>query len=258
MDLVEAVGHEGVRHPWETARLRVIERLIAVHAKIPDGSTIVDIGCGDAFVTSAIAARHPSCTVIGIDSGFTSDTLHFDSGEEGTRVKLFRSLPEAASTCRIDSPASLILMLDVLEHVEDPRAFLEEVTASTLFGPATCLVVTVPAYQWLWTGHDAFLRHFRRYTRRQLKECLTDNGLSVERSGYFFASLIPLRTSKVVAERLFGPGVGSDLRPVPGGQLGARFISQLLRADAAIVLALGRVGIVVPGLSVYAICRKSA
>ena len=261
MDLVEAIGSRAVRHPWEIARLRVVERLIARYGEPPDGSTIVDIGCGDAFVAFELAAKYPSCFVIGIDSGFTPDILsRLHASRSRERIKFVRSVPEAVRECCHDSPASLMLMMDVLEHVEDPRALLEEVTASALFGPATCLVVTVPAYQWLWTAHDVFLRHFRRYTRQRLDKCLTEAGLHVERSGYFFASLIPVRMIKVLKERLWGrrPEAASDLTTVPDGQLSAALIYRLLFADAYVGLALSRVGVVVPGLSAYAICRKSA
>jgi hypothetical protein len=261
MDLVEASGNNLVRHPWETARLRVVERLISQHGQPPAGSTIVDLGCGDAFVARALAKKYPSCAVIGIDRGFTADDLsRFDRNGAPGRLTLVRTVSDAVRQLRRDSQASLILMMDVLEHVEDTQAFLEEVTESQLCGPATCLVVTVPAYQFLWTTHDVFLRHFRRYTRVGLNSCLADAGLHVDRSGYFFASLLPVRIVKVLYERLTknDRAVESDLRPVSGGPLGAALVSWLLSVDAFVLLALRRVGLSIPGLSVYAICRKSA
>lgn len=256
MDLVETGGARAVRHPWETARLRVIERLIRRDAP-PPGSTIVDIGCGDAFVALSLAARYPLCRVIGVDSGFTDAALvRLNGSRPRPDVVFSRSLDDA----RKAGSAALVLLMDVLEHVDNDQALLEEVMAGSLVGPATRVVVTVPAHEWLWSGHDVFLRHRRRYSRRRLTAVLTQAGFRVERSGYFFASLIPVRLLKVVKERLVGrPDDGrSDLTIPPLGRLGAALLSALLVADAFVGLALARLGCRLPGLSAYAICRKSA
>ncbi len=53
-------------------------------------------------------------------------------------------------------------MMDVIEHVEDDvglvRGYVDKVAGGTRF------IVTVPALMWLWSGHDVFLEHYRRYT----------------------------------------------------------------------------------------------
>jgi hypothetical protein len=257
MDLVEVVGARAVRHPWETARLHVIERLISRYAAPPPGSAIVDIGCGDAFIALSLADRYPSCAVIGIDSEFTDAALARLNGSRPRQdVVFFRSLDDAPKA----EPAALVLLMDVLEHVDNDRTLLREVAFGGLLSASTRVLVTVPAYQWLWSGHDVFLRHHRRYSRRALAARLTDAGLRVEQSGYFFSSLIPVRLLKVLKESLVGrpEGGSSDLMTESGGRLGAAVLSRLLVADACIGLALGRVGCMLPGLSAYAICRKSA
>ena len=75
MDLIEiADGSSSHRHPWELARLWVLRRLMARHVPLTDGATIIDIGCGDAFVIGELAATFPRAQFIGVDAAF-SDTV---------------------------------------------------------------------------------------------------------------------------------------------------------------------------------------
>ena len=53
------------------------------------------------------------------------------------------------------------------------------------------LVVTVPAYQWLWTQHDESLHHRRRYTAKRLRRSVTAAGWEPRTETYFFMSTLP-------------------------------------------------------------------
>lgn len=80
-------------------------------------------------------------------------------------------------------------MFDVLEHIEDPSGILGEV--ARVLSPDGSLVVTVPAYQWLWSAEDEALGHFRRYSVRMLRATLMRSQFSVMSARYCFASLVP-------------------------------------------------------------------
>ena len=80
----------------------------------------------------------------------------------------------------------MVLLLDVLEHVEDDEGFLSQLRRSPLVGAGTLLLVTVPAHQRLFGSHDAFPRHYRRYDPKRLAERLAAAGFRVERAGEFF------------------------------------------------------------------------
>jgi 2-polyprenyl-3-methyl-5-hydroxy-6-metoxy-1,4-benzoquinol methylase len=80
-------------------------------------------------------------------------------------------------------------MFDVLEHLEDPSSLLDEV--ARLLAPGGTLVVTVPAYQWLWSAEDEALGHFRRYSAKTLRGLLVRNQFTVRSVRYCFASLVP-------------------------------------------------------------------
>ena len=88
-------------------------------------------------------------------------------------------------------------MMDVLEHVDDDVELLRRSTAR--LRPRDQVVITVPAFQFLWSGHDEFLEHRRRYTRRQIEAVVRAAGLEPVKSGYFFGLLFPI----AAIQRLF-------------------------------------------------------
>jgi len=261
MDLIEAprgLSDPHVRHPWETARLEVVKRLIARHVRIPDGAVVVDIGCGDAWVAGSLASVFPAAEFYGVDSALTPETI--------AAVRRRLSMPNLHLCRNLDSlvppparPAALVLLMDVIEHVEDDEAFLKDLLSRDVVDRQTCVLVTVPAYESLFSAHDVFLRHFRRYTNRTLRRRLEHAGLRVIEGSYFFLSLLPLRMLQVLKERVFGrPQTKATDLMTTHGRASAAVITRALVADAAVSLGLTRVGITVPGLSTYAICRKSA
>ncbi|MDP7735360.1 class I SAM-dependent methyltransferase [Mycobacterium paragordonae] len=80
-------------------------------------------------------------------------------------------------------------LFDVVEHLEDPSDLLREV--ARVLSPTGTLVVTVPAYQWLWSAEDEALGHFRRYSTKTLRSALEESGFTVRSARYCFASLVP-------------------------------------------------------------------
>ena len=89
-----------------------------------------------------------------------------------------------------DIRIDMVLMLDVLEHVEDERSLLDDVFR--ILRPKGRLVVSVPAFQALWSRHDELHHHKRRYSRRTLVNVLTAAGFVCERVTYFNTLLLPL------------------------------------------------------------------
>jgi hypothetical protein len=118
----------------------------------------------------------------------------------------------------------------------------------------------VPAYQRLFCSHDTILGHYRRYSNAELRRMLEGSGLTVLDIGYFFASLVPMRIARVVKERMLKmeDDTGTTgLVTWSGGAGQTAAITRLLMTDAWISAALKRIGITLPGLSNYAVCRKS-
>ena len=256
MDLVEAGSRSltaFVRHPWERARVKLVSRLIA--PVLNPGDTVVDIGCGDAFVVQQLAAAYPSAQFYGVDHAFTPELLErYRARLTVPNVALFSSLRSVP----LQQAPAVVLLMDVLEHVADDLAFLEQV-AERCVDERTRIVMTVPSYSVLFSSHDRFLRHHRRYSRSSLRRLLRSGRLVEIRSGYWFTSLLAARAVQVARERLTGvTKPPPNLAKWRGGEGAARAVSAILLIDGWLSMSLARVGIVLPGLSNFAVCRKSA
>ncbi len=247
MDLRER-AETSVRHPWELARSGHVLALLAT-AGMPTNARVLDAGSGDAFVATTVAAAHPDASVICWDVNYESDDLAAAGAAQLTRV---REAPEG--------PFDVLLALDVIEHVENDVDFLRDLRQRA--APHSLLVLTVPAYQPLFSRHDVALAHFRRYSRRRLSSVLLDSGWRTERLAGFFWSLLPVRVVTVVVERARRPT--TPIAPVAHlgtwrrGPWTTRLVHAALAADAALSRSLsmkGRRG--VPGLSIYATARPA-
>ena len=84
----------------------------------------------------------------------------------------------------------LAVSLDVIEHLDDDLRALKELRRVVV--PGGRLLVTVPAYQWLWSGHDEINHHHRRYTRRSLLDVARQAGWKCARTTYFNSLLLPV------------------------------------------------------------------
>lgn len=171
-----------------------------------------------------------------------------------------RALANAKGICVVEegrlpdglpfAPASadLIGLFDVLEHVEDDAASLRAL--HEILKPGGRLVVTVPAYQWLWSRHDEMLHHFRRYARRELGERLGAAGFTVRRLTHFNSVLFPA----AVAVRVLNLR-GADGRSV-GGKTPSPPLNAALRGVLGLEAGLLRHLDLPVGLSLLAVAEK--
>jgi hypothetical protein len=141
--------------------------------------------------------------------------------------------------------------------VEDDVALLRALRADHLASRGLVLV-TVPAFQGLYSEHDRFLRHHRRYSLSDLRRTLAAAGLTAVEDGYLFASLLPARwLGKLAERRAAGKTQEHGIGGWNGGALLTRVLTAALRFDNAILLAARRFGITLPGLSSWALCKAS-
>lgn len=259
MDLVEARARgfaQRIRHPWEYARLAVVSAIIREQAPPGAGDLVLDVGCGDTFVVESLARAYPAARFVAVDSAFTPDVLRtLQQRLTVPNVTLAASTAELPATV----PASLVLLMDVLEHVSDDRQMLRGLVDGALVDQRTRVLVTVPAFGWLFSSHDRFLLHHRRYTRSTLDALLAAGGLVATESGYLFASLLPMRLAQVLRERVLGESEAPQgLAAWAGGARATRLLARALEWDGRVTRGLARLGVRLPGLSVYALCRTSA
>ena len=93
----------------------------------------------------------------------------------------------------------LVLMMDVLEHVDDDRGLLRHYAGKVPSGAH--FLLTVPAFAFLWSGHDVFLEHKRRYRLAEIEAATRDAGLAVVRGAYYFGLVFPLAAAVRLASR---------------------------------------------------------
>jgi len=173
------------RHWWFVGRRAIVASLLA--AALPPNNAgkddrhserrILDVGCGTGGMLPVLSRFG---RVTGIDSEPLA--LEYCRKRGITDVHLQESFTAAEAF-------DVVTLFDVLEHVPDEAGFLEHVLK--FLKPGGLFMVTVPAFQFLWSRHDDLNRHQRRYTRGRLLQVLEKAGLSIERASYFNMFLFP-------------------------------------------------------------------
>jgi SAM-dependent methyltransferase len=228
------------RHWWYRGRRKVLDRVID-GLRVPARAQILDAGCGSGRNMIEFA-RHG--VVTGVELSETSVCLarKRDVGEviEGSVLEM----PFAEGT--FDLAASL----DVIEHLEDDLAALRELRR--VVKPGGALLVTVPAYKWLWSGHDEVNHHHRRYTRRTLQRVGEEAGWRQVRTTYFNSLLLPAAILLRVLDRFSRKTTESSLDlwvpPAPLNWL----LERPLALEASLIAHGGRIP---AGLSLLAVFR---
>jgi SAM-dependent methyltransferase len=251
MDLREKMmGYDG-RHPWEVSRIVALKDILV--NDLPPGRqlTVLDVGCGDGFVSRELNKMGRFRSITAVDTYLSVRQVAEMSSQcaEITFCNDYGLLQERHY--------DLILMLDVIEHVQDDEAFVFDIVKKYMASEGRMLI-TAPAFQFLYGSHDEFLKHFRRYSRKTLLGILAGNDLECISSGYLFISLLPIRFLFVLVEKIFHlrrdveRGVGAWR----GGRMITRICERLLALDNRCAIYLSRRGLTIPGLTVWALCRK--
>lgn len=198
--LIAQMRRDEERHWWFAGRRRVLLGLVG--AELPEGARLLDVGCGTGFFLEEAAGRYD---VSGLDPSPQAVGFCRQRGLSGVREGGVESLADLAP----DFDA--VTFFDVLEHLPDDLGALT--LTRRVLRPGGRVVVSVPAYQWLWSHHDDAHGHQRRYTRDLLGARLTAAGFHQVRAGYFNARLFPLAVLVRGVQRLTGRGLEADLQP---------------------------------------------
>ena len=187
-------------HWWFVARRRILDRVLD-GLDLPADAAILEAGCGTGG-NLAMLARHGRLLAFEIDDGAreVADKRSVTDVAAG-------ALPEPIPFG--DECFDLIAMLDVLEHVADDRGALVNLRERLV--PGGRLLVTVPAYMFLWSRHDEINHHQRRYTRSALARLMQETGYDVRHATYFNTLLFPLVFGVRTLNNLLGRDEGSDL-----------------------------------------------
>lgn len=222
------------RHPWELSRTHLI---INELDKMKISGHVLDIGCGDAYFDHRLLEVFPQIRELwGIDI-YAKEDIH--SGK-WNYVNSYEKISNKKFNC--------IILMDVLEHIEDDVSFMCQLHEYLM--KDTVLLVTVPAFQWLYSLHDIQLKHYRRYNYKMLNQTLQKAGYRINNYSYFYLSLILARMFSRNKTQNLGMWNRSETNIV------TKAIKNILNADYYVLRTLSRIGIHLGGLSLLAICQK--
>jgi len=247
------------RHPWETARFKVVLCYLNIYIKDFRNKPlrILDIGCGDTFFVEKLSKELPLATCWAIDTAFT-DTMIQNISNRLAQEKIFvyKDLKEIALPQ--NQTFDIVLLLDVMEHIENNVSFLKEIKNNPFCGSNTVFTITVPAFQSLFTSHDEFLLHYRRYSNHQLKQLLVKVNLQCLHVSYFFFILLIPRLLKKFLEKVFEQKTSKEkgVGQWKHGKLVTQIIVVLLLVDFYKFKLFNKIGIKMPGLSNIMLCKK--
>lgn len=164
---------------WFTHRNRCI---VAAVRRFPPDGFILDVGGGNGFVAQGL-----------IEAGFEAVLLE-PGGMGAQNARRARRLPTVINATLDQAgirtgSVPAVGLFDVLEHIEDDRAFVRHLTA--IVEPGGMLYLSVPSFNWLWSTADVEAMHYRRYTTRTLADAIA-GGFDVLYSTYLFERLVPL------------------------------------------------------------------
>lgn len=164
------------RHYWHRARSAIVKSY--VRAFCGRGDALLEIGAARGHYVSVL--RKVNFDAHGCDLG--DPWVH-----EELRPFVFPKTHFADIDKELRDRVTTVLLLDVLEHIEQPVTFIE--TIFRAFAALRSLIITVPARQELWSNYDEHYRHFLRYDIPELRELARRSRLSIKSCSYFFHAL---------------------------------------------------------------------
>lgn len=163
---------------WHVARRKLLADLITELGRPVEKTTLLDVGCGTGLNHSVLSRFGEA---YGVD--MSPEALAFSHARGVTNIVL-------STVENMDFPDErfdVVTALDMLEHTDHDAPALKELWRVTK--PGGSVIITVPAYGFLWSEHDEALHHRRRYTAHELRNKLTNAGFVVQRSSYFITMM---------------------------------------------------------------------
>lgn len=189
IDMADTEDH----HWWFAARRMILASQLTILAVKPK-PRILEVGCGTGGNLSMLS-EFGQVTAIEMST----------RAREAAAAKTGHSLDIRDGSCPSNIPLTdevfdFICLFDVLEHIDEDSKTLKKLALH--LDDNGRIIITVPAYQWMWGPHDVTLHHKRRYTPKLLKKSVAAAGLRIERMTYFNMLLLPLAIASRVVDRL--------------------------------------------------------
>lgn len=248
MDIREVPQGAFNRHPWEISRAEMTISIMAnclsdIHKK-SKGLNVVDIGAGDMYFDKEYLQLFPNDKVWAIDNEYKA----FISGHD--HICMAKEIDEINGV-KFD----VAILMNLMEYLHDEVRFLKELTTHMQQGGKMFFIL--PAYSFLFSEHDVYVKGLRRYSFKSFEEIIKKaQGVDLQDSFYFYFSLFSVRAM----EKLLHMPADKTQKKVPLWKYPAthfytRAITAMLNADFHVWRLLQKTGIKLPGLSLFAVCE---
>lgn len=212
---------------WEVGRRALARNLLRHYAPVRSGGRprILEIGCGSGALLEDLSADN---AVVGMDISDVALRVCRERGLNCASKGDVTSLPFA------DAAFDTIIAIDVLEHIYDDAAAVTEIYR--VCRPGGRVIVTVPAFQMLWSRRDVDHHHKRRYRVKEISRRLREGGFNVVKATYvnlpvFFPLFVMVKAGQLSAQGSSSVSRDFGLVPAPANAL----LSYLMRAEARLV-----------------------
>ena len=245
-------------HWWFRARLEILDAIIGKSCRAfssPVGREPIILNAGIATgATSVMLEKHGSVTSLEYDS----DCCEFVRDKLGISV-VNASLTELPFA---DNFFDLICAFDVIEHIEDHELALQEIFRC--LKPQGKVILTVPAFQFLWSEHDVINHHFRRYRLNEFVTLQQRAGFNMEYQTYFNGLLFaPIAAARLLTRLINGPAkpanhtsqssAKSDFERYKSGGLVNKALFRMFRSEKNWLLRGGKFPV---GVSILTVAHK--
>lgn len=211
MDLKELASGVDPKTHWyyQSKKVPLFNYFRDLHRQQGKPLHVIDFGSGSGFFAYELLEAFSEAVgqVYLVDIGYSAEEIAATAGQ---RVQKVHAIPQGIGD-------AVVVMMDVLEHIEDDYGILQLIKDAV--GPNTHYFITVPAFMSLWSGHDVYLEHYRRYTLPTLRQLLDSQQAKISSHYYIYGSLFPVawlvRRLKNLGRQAETALQSSDMAPLP-------------------------------------------
>lgn len=157
---------------WFLKRKELVYELIKNQ---PKSAKILEIGCGSGYILDHLK-KNGFTNIEGVDAS-------------KTWLPFYKNIKKGTKLPTKKNSYDIILLLDVIEHVKTEKTLLKKI--HDLLKKDGILLISAPAYMFMWSHHDVLNRHYRRYTRTRLNKPVIESGFDIIKSTYWNAKMLP-------------------------------------------------------------------
>jgi len=228
-------------HWWFAARRRLLKSILSF-INVPINSVTLDMGCGTGSNLNVLASA--GLYGIGLDRSMYALTLVRKQGMFPLLAGNLNNLPIKAKS------VGLIIAMDILEHLDDDANGIKEFYR--VLNGEGILILTVPAFNYLWGIQDDVTGHKRRYSRKEIMNKLREAGFQIIKASYFnFFLFFPILFGRRII-RILGFKVESE------NKINAPFVNFVLKAIFSLEPCILRYFSFPFGVSILCIAKKSS